>query len=177
MSINKSFDKEYMCFPYKKLNGTDKIILPEDVLTHLNAYKIQTPYFFKLVTSIGVTKYCSPIEFSAPKNVIYMPRRMIEDLYIADGDCIQVLSVNLPQGKSVKLKNIGESDFSKLINPTCVLEKHMRTKSTLELDEVIRIKIRELDRIYELKVIEIEPEDVISLIDANLRVTFFNEKI
>ena len=156
----------------KKLKNTDKIILPTSSLEHLDKFRIPAPYFFRITTEIGLTKYSGVIEFTAPNRTVYMSRTLIEDLFIVVGDKVQISCVSIPTGEYVKFKDVGKLDFMKLSNPTCVLERTLRNKSTLELNERIIIRIPELDCVYELEVIETKPGNVISLIDSNIKVEF-----
>ena len=184
ITVNNVLNKEFKCFPFshetfiihkstKQLNeleNADKIIIPEKTLNILINFNITSPYCFKLVSNnTNKVVYCSVAEFTAPDKTIYIPTRIFNDLHIVDR--VDLVSVNLPAGKKVKFN--APLDFLQLSNPQVILEKNLRNFSILSLN--MDIYIHFVGDMYNLTVSELDPGDVVHIIDTDLHVEF--EKI
>lgn len=178
---NHQFSKEYNCLPFsclkldgqktetevKNLEKTDYIIMPLSALDHLTNFKIHHPYFFRLTShEIGISEYCSVLEFTAPEKTVYIPSRLMDKLFIQNR--IYVNSVNLPNGKKVKFKATPE--FFNLPNQQVILERFLRNLNILSLGQELDILF--VGKLYKCTVIELDPCSTVSIINSDLNVEF-----
>jgi len=181
---NKQFEREFLCYSMdflaihdrtknaKKLNSTDKIIMPESALDHLQRYhNILCPYVFQL-TNKDMVAYCGVLEFTSESpHVIYVPKWLMLNLGLTDGDRVDVTSVNLQKGESIVLRPQSEM-FFKLSNPKSVLEHHLKRFTVLYQGEILSIEY--LGKTFDIDVIETKPDVAIDITDTDLKLEFVN---
>jgi ubiquitin fusion degradation protein 1 len=181
MQENKCFQKEYICMPInylqdiknkkeiKRLDSSDSIILPSSALEHLSKFDVKYPYFFRVQSkNLGLYHYCNVIEFTAEDRFVYVPGWIMQELFIGDTDRVYINSVTLQKGEKVKFKV--DKNFLELDNPSVVLERKLRSLNTLSMNQILNIQF--VGDTYKLEVIEISPDNIISIIDTNLKVEF-----
>lgn len=181
---NKQFEREFLCYSMDflaihnstknpdSLNSTDKIIMPESTLDHLQRYpNINCPYVFRLNNKDKVA-FCGVLEFTSESpHVIYVPKWIMLNLGLADGDRVDVTSVTLQKGESIVLRPQTET-FFKLSNPKSVLEHYLKKFTVLYQGEILSIEY--LDRMFDIDVIETKPDLAIDIVDTDLRLEFVN---
>ena len=163
---NKQFQKEYICFPmtYLEVAGKkshrevnhlermDKIIMPSSALKHLINFNISSPYTFRLTSSsTGLSCYCGVQDYDNEDRSIYVPSKLMDTLFIAEGQKVCLDSVSLPIGESVVLKV--QSEFLKLQAPDIILQKELRNIATLSLGQVLEIEF--VRKKYKIEVVKI----------------------
>jgi ubiquitin fusion degradation protein 1 len=156
------------------LNRSDKIIMPEAVLDHLHRYStIPCPYTFQLENNkTKQSAYSGVLEFTSPDaHIVYIPRWLMLNLGVDDGDRLNINSVTLDKGSSIKLRPQSEK-FFKISNPKALLERHLRNFTTLYQGEIITIQY--LGRIFDIDVLETQPDYAINIIDTDINLEFVN---
>jgi hypothetical protein len=181
---NKQFEREFLCYSMdflavqdktknaKVLNGSDKIIMPEAILDHLHRYpNIMSPYMFRLKNKDKVG-YCGVLEFTSDSpHVVYVPKWLMVNLGLMDGDRFEILSVNLQKGEMISLRPKTEM-FFKLSNPKSVLENHLKRFTVLYQGETLRLDY--LGKSFEIDVAETSPDRAIDITDIDLKLQFIN---
>lgn len=182
------YSKEFLCYPMstyakhakhakyakkdrdiKRINASDKIILPPSSLEHLTKYlEGDKQMMFKLSTNNSESRelFCGVLEFDSPEHTVYVPDWLLNDKNIKEGQRITLTSVELPKGTFVRIKP--DEDFLKLTNPKVVLEYNLRNFTTLYEGE--RIKLSYLNRDYHLEIVKTEPDRGISINNTNLEI-------
>jgi len=170
------FEANYQCFssafcdkPHLEEGG--KIILPPSALEKLSYLNIEFPMLFEL-SHVGVTPHlthCGVLEFVADEGSCYIPHWMMEMLLLNEGDVIKVKSATLPPGNFVKFQP-HSSTFLDISNPKAVLEKCLSNFSAFTKDDNIRIKYNQKN--YYLRVLEVRPDNAISIVERDIEVDF-----
>ena len=183
---NKQFQREFMCYSMNflelqdskknatQLNKTDKIIMPESILDHLSRYpKIECPYTFKLSNKKSKREvYCGVLEFTSnDPHIIYVPRWLMLNLGVEDGERVNVDSVTLEKGEFIKLRPQSEL-FFKLKNPKRLLERHLTNFTTMFQGEIISINY--LGKRFDIDVLETKPDKAINVVNTNINLEFVN---
>lgn len=172
---NKIFCEKFRCYVYDKISH-DSIILPESVLTELSKKSLELPYHFRISSDEGLTRHCSVNSFTAPDNTILVSQSLMNNLFSINGYMIEVAYVNLPKCTNVVFKTIGKYDICKLYNPVCVLERFLRNKSILQINDILDIPIKELKRTYKIQVTQLSPDNVVSIKDTTINFKFTEQK-
>ncbi len=93
-------------------------------------------------------------------------------LALEEGDLLQILSADLPQGSFVQLQP-QSPDFLDISDPKAVLENTLRNFSTLTMGDKFQFKYNDL--VYEIAVLLVKPESgsmSISVVETDLSVDF-----
>ncbi|KAI9141572.1 ubiquitin fusion degradation protein UFD1-domain-containing protein [Paraphysoderma sedebokerense] len=109
------------------------------------------------------------LEFIAEEGRAYLPRWMMQSLFLNEGDLITVKNVNLPLGKFVKIQP-QSVDFLDIYDPRAVLEQSFRSYATLTKDDVISISYN--NKQFDLLVMEVKPANAVSIVETDLEVDF-----
>ncbi|KAL7112237.1 hypothetical protein ACP275_05G139700 [Erythranthe tilingii] len=171
------FQEVLRCFPikaYKNPNHEvgDKIILPSSSLYQIYEQRIKFPLVFKLQSfkEGAVPSYSGVLEFDAEEGNVYLPGWMFHNLGIEEGENIVVSNAsNVLKGFYMKLQPHTKS-FTELSDPRAVLEKVLREFTCLGKGSTIAIKYNRVDFYFD--VLEVNPGDVITLIDTDCEVEF-----
>jgi ubiquitin fusion degradation protein 1 len=173
-----SFVEQYRCYSISLMSGREreelnyggKIIMPASALEKLASLNIVYPMLFKLMPKEG-EKYthCGVLEFIAEEGRIYVPYWMMQQLLLEEGDMIIIKNVNLEIGTYVKLQPQSK-DFLDISDPKAVLENSLRSFACLTKGDLIALNYN--DRIYELLIMETQPGEAISIIEADVEVEF-----
>ena len=88
--------------------------------------KIITPQTEVTLTNMktGNAHVCGVYEFTSPPGVCHIPYRVMEQLWISEGENVNICSVYPEDGTYIKLKP-QTTDFINLSTPKIVLEKTM----------------------------------------------------
>lgn len=133
-------------------------------------HDMEFPLLFKLSNTLARRHtHCGVQEFTGLGDKVYIPTWMMKNLSLNEGDRVQVESRSLPVAKYVKFEP-QSVDFLDITNPRVVLEKTLRDFSCLTLDDVIAIHYN--NKVYEMRVIELQPSDAVNIISCDLEVDF-----
>ncbi|KAF5399009.1 Ubiquitin recognition factor in ER-associated degradation protein 1 [Paragonimus heterotremus] len=177
-NLSSSFSTSYKCFPVSFFPGNlrnsvengGKVIMPPSVLEVLSRLNVQYPMLFKLTNAqANRTTHCGVLEFVADEGNIYVPYWMLRNLLLEEGGLVWVTNAALPVASFAKFQP-QSTDFLDISNPKAVLENLLRDFACLTVGDIIAINYNE--RVYELKVLETQPEDAVSIIECDMRVDF-----
>lgn len=166
-------DKAYQCVPFDRIfaNGEintlatgGKVNLPESVLLDISLEEEKSPYLFKLKNGEKFC-YCGVNQFTAADDTIEMPFWMMKALDRKLHDKIEIKLVKPPVGTYCKIQP-QEISWLDITDFKAVLEKSLRSYSTLY--EGVLFPLYYNENIYNLKVIQTQPENVIQIIDCDL---------
>lgn len=152
------------------LEHSNKIILPKNILYQLSEYdNLIYPLHFKI--NQDNTLY-SVHEFSEDVDHVFIPQHKFKKLDIQYENNIELTLVNKELTKGTKIKiQPHTKNFLDIEDPKEFLEKSLtKLYSCLTLNQTISIPYFETN-IY-FNILEIEPEDTISIIDTDLEVDF-----
>ncbi|GJQ09493.1 hypothetical protein GpartN1_g3718.t1 [Galdieria partita] len=152
-----------------QLENGDKIILPPSALDALTQMQVSYPMLFQLESSAGRVTHCGVMEFIAEEGFSYLPYWMMQNMAVEEGELIKIRNANLPKGTFVKLRP-QSSEFLAISDPKAVLEARLRNFSCLTQGDTIAIHY--LNRIYWIDILQVQPGDAISIIDADVNVEF-----
>ena len=93
---------------------------------------------------------------------------MMRNLLLEEGDVIDVESVTLPVARFSKFQPLS-SEFLDITNPKAVLENSLRNFACLSKNDIIAIKYN--GNVYELRVLETEPDDAVNIIECDMNVS------
>lgn len=174
----RPFNTMYKCYSVSMLPGAERnnvdrggrIFLPPSALDQLTRLNIVYPMLFKLTNphKERVT-HCGVLEFIADEGKCYMPYWMLRNLLLDEGAVVKIESVSLPVATFSKFQP-QSVDFLDITNPKAVLENELRSFACLTTGDVIAISYN--DRIYELCVLETQPESAVSIIECDMNVDF-----
>lgn len=176
------FEDYFRCYPVAMMpdnirkddaNFGGKIFLPPSALSKLTMLHIRYPMLFELTNeSENLRSHSGVLEFVAEEGRAYLPQWTMETLKLQPGSLIKIASCDLPNGRFVKIEP-QSVDFLDISDPKAVLENTLRKFSTLTIDDVIRIDYN--DTTYDIKVLEVKPENNnngICVIETDLETDF-----
>eukprot|EP00871_Galdieria_phlegrea_P004784 jgi/Galph1/5306/GphlegSOOS_G3988.1 len=152
-----------------QLENGDKIVLPPSALDALTQMQVSYPMLFQLESAAGRQTHCGVMEFVAEEGFAYLPYWMMQNLAVSEGELIKIRNANLPKGTFVKLRP-QSSEFLAISDPKAVLEARLRNFSCLTQGDTIAIHY--LNRNYFIDVLQVEPGNAVSIIDADVNVDF-----
>lgn len=177
-SVDGVFTEQFRAFSAAFLPGKEresinygsKIILPPSALARLSNLHIEYPMLFELSNPASAkATHGGVLEFIAEEGRAYLPRWMMQSLFLNEGDLITVKNVNLPLGKFVKIQP-QSVDFLDIYDPRAVLEQSFRSYATLTKDDVISISYN--NKQFDLLVMEVKPANAVSIVETDLEVDF-----
>ncbi|CAO2208114.1 unnamed protein product [Urochloa humidicola] len=164
------------------LEDGDRVLLPASALHRLTTLRVDYPMLFELhpAASGNATdpnqhhriSHCGVLEFVATEGTVVMPRWMMANLRLGEGDNVLVRSASsssLPKGTYVKLQPHA-SAFLDVSNPKAVLEKALRTFTCLTTGDTIMVSYN--GRSYYIDIVETRPAAAVSIIDTDCEVDF-----
>jgi len=179
-----SFEFYLKIYPISFLNRLDlekgdKVLLPSIILQKLSDSDIKGPIIFELTnTTSNKVSHCGVMDFTADEGCAYLPRWMIENLCINEGEILRFNHASLEKGNYVKFQP-QTNDFFEISNPKAVLEAKLRYFTCLTRSDIIAIEYN--NKIYWINIIEVKPGIAISIIDTDIDVDFgtpvINKKI
>ncbi|CAH8440306.1 unnamed protein product [Schistosoma turkestanicum] len=172
------FTTSYRCYPVSFLADNSrlsvekggKIIMPPSALDVLTRLNVQYPMLFKLTNQkANRTTHCGVLEFVADEGRIYVPYWMLKNLHLEEGGLVSVVNAALPIASFARFQP-QSTDFLDISNPKAVLENSLRDFACLTVGDIIAISYNE--RTYELKVLETQPKNAVSIIECDMSVDF-----
>lgn len=178
---NNRFCNNYRCYsssfgalPASKsedIQRGGKIIMPPSALDQLSRLHISYPMLFKLTNQNKNNRctHCGVLEFVAEEGVIFLPYWMMQNLFLNEGDIVQVENCTLPIATYARFQP-QSADFHEISNPKAVLENALRNFACLTKGDVIAIQYN--NRQYELIVQEVKPQDAVCIIECDISLEF-----
>eukprot|EP00808_Paulinella_micropora_P005333 g28077.t1 len=167
------------------LEDGDKIVLHQSILdqvmTKFKQRSLPHPMVWELRnTSVGKISHCGVLEFSAPdKDHAFLPKWMMENMFLEDGSPLQIKLKPLPKATSLKLQP-KETDFLTLPDPKSSLEYCLRKFTAVTKGDTIMVKHGK--KHYHFAVLEVQPDKfsppAVCVIDTKVSVEFqLDEKL
>ncbi|KAI7897989.1 ubiquitin fusion degradation protein UFD1-domain-containing protein [Cokeromyces recurvatus] len=160
-----------------ELNEGDKIVLPATALEQLLnqvggssgvlpsplTFELRHPHIPKAVIHSGVK------EFSSSSNTVaQLPQWMMSALDLKQDDHVLIKLKLLPKGTWTRLKPMSE-DYREITDYRAALESHLRSHyNTLTKGQILSCRYG--GRIYNFHVVDLKPEDAVSITDTDLEV-------
>jgi len=113
--------------------------------------------------------HCGVLEFVADEGKCYIPNWMMQNLYLTEGDFVNIQSASLPVATFARFQPQSTS-FLEITDQRAVLESDLRSFACLTKGDMLAIKYN--NKIYELLVLETKPEDAVSIIECDMQVDF-----
>ena len=148
-----------------------KIIIPNEILSKImenESLDLTEPFIFK-VTANNKSVYLGFSNQIIDDNS-YVHYRVLQDLFIEENSMVDLELVKLVKGNKVVFQP-STKDFLEINNHKLVLEKNlMENYSALSVGSNITIEFE--NRLYDIQVNKLEPEDAVSLYNTDLEVDF-----
>ncbi|VUZ45481.1 unnamed protein product [Hymenolepis diminuta] len=176
--IPSRFMMTYKCYSHLLTPGKSrddlmdggKILLPQSALEFLTRMNTTNPMTFKLTNmTSNESLHCGVLEFVADEGNIHVPYWMMKNLHLEEGDPVHVKSVVLPTATFARFQPQSVS-FLDIYDPKAVLEFALRKFACLSVGDVIPITYN--DNQYDLKVLELKPNDAVQIIECDMSVDF-----
>jgi len=161
------------CADRPDANCGDRLLLPPSVLREAQRLKLPFPLLFQC--SRGSKRcFCGVLEFSAPEDVAFVPKWIMEHLGLQEGWEVQLTTTGMAKPGTLARLKIPEVSFQKRVwelGAQKFLEKCMASYCFLE--EGTSIMVDHDGYHYSLEVVSLEPEPVVSLLGhVDLEVEF-----
>jgi hypothetical protein len=159
----------------EEFNNSDKIVLPSSALEQLlqkagSSGLLPSPLTFQLRhTHSGATIHCGVKEFSSSSNTtVFVPSWIMTSLGLNQGDHVLIKLDLLPKGTWAQLQPLS-ADYRDITDYRAALEAHLRGHyHTLTKGQTLSCKYG--GRTYQFKVLQLKPQDAVSIIDTDLEV-------
>ena len=177
---NNGFDQYFCSFSSKCGSISDtriedikkggKIVMPSSALEKLTRLNISYPMLFKL-TNENSSKFthCGVLEFLTDDGVACIPKWMMNNLLLNEGEELHVQSCSLPIATYAKFQP-QSIDFLDISNPKAVLENALRNYACLTKGDIIAIQYNGVQ--YELLVQDVKPGCAVCIIECDLDLEF-----
>jgi len=177
-NLPSTFTTQYRCYSVMMLAGNErndvdkggKIILPPSALDLLTRLNIVYPMLFKLTNARQKrSTHCGVLEFVADEGKCYIPNWMMQNLYLSEGDFVNIQSASLPVATFARFQP-QSTCFLEITDQRAVLESDLRSFACLTKGDMLAIKYN--NKVYELLVLETKPDDAVSIIECDMQVDF-----
>lgn len=182
VEVNNTFIKQFRCFSFdylimegekkekdiKNIECLNQIVMPKDCLEHIVNFKIPSPFYFQIESRKGKKTYASVHSYSHHDKIVFLPKKIMEELGISDDERVVLTSVNIPKAKSLTFKTIKE--FGELENPKLVIDKNLRDYTVFYENQKIDIIFAK--KRYQIIIKNLKPNDVVSCIDTDVDIQF-----
>lgn len=156
------------------VRSTDKVSLPRSAQAPLEGASRNGQLFFELRTPSGRSTHASILDFSVEEGTIGAPPQVLHLLgasAAAQGgmtEAVQVRYKVLKKGLFARVQPLRNEFQVGVVDVKSLLERELQLRTTLtEGDEVLA---RDGERVHTLRVLELQPESAVSLIDTDLEV-------
>ncbi|CAL4901481.1 unnamed protein product [Urochloa decumbens] len=174
-----TFEQTYRCLPPSAaanphLEDGDRVLLPPSALHRLTSLHVDYPMLFELrsgsASAAERASHCGVLEFVAMEGTVVMPRWMMSNLRLDEGDHVSVrTAAALPKGTYVKFRP-HEAAFLDVSNPKAVLEKTLRAFTCLTTGDTIMVSYN--GKSYYIDIVETRPAAAVSIIETDCEVDF-----
>ncbi|XP_041994098.1 ubiquitin fusion degradation protein 1 homolog [Salvia splendens] len=165
-----------MCLPFDtyrnpELESGNKVVLPPSCLSRLKDMGVRFPWLFKIESfKSEKSSHCGVLEFCADEGFVYVPRWMMDNLGIGEGEDVILRDAWAMMGTRMKLQP-HEGAFLEVGDVRGALEGALRGFSCLSKGDTIGVRCGE--REFLVDVLDVGPGgDVISLIDTDCAAEF-----
>jgi ubiquitin fusion degradation protein 1 len=132
--------------------------------------EVEFPMLFSITNQqSGRKTHAGVLEFVADEGLCHMPKWMMQNLVMGEGDRISVENVKLPVATFAKFQP-QSPDFLDLSDHKAVLERSLRTFSCLTEGDIIAINY--MSKIFEIVVLELKPAKAVSIVECDLELDF-----
>ena len=154
-------------------NNLGKIIISNYILEQIlsnNEYEISDePLMFKITSSNGKSIYVG-MHDSIIDERCFCHYRILQELFIEENTEVTLEVVKLPKGTKVKIQPSNKEfleikDFKTVLEYNLVQNYNVISKGT-------NITIEHESKLYDLQIIELEPQDAVSLFNTDIEVEF-----
>ncbi|CAD5226004.1 unnamed protein product [Bursaphelenchus xylophilus] len=156
----------------QEINYGGKILLPNSALDALIRLNIEYPMMFKLMSldpAFQRTTHAGVLEFSAEEGKAYLPKWMMEQLKLDEGDMCLIEYTRLPSATYAKFKP-QSTEFLNISNPKAVLEVELRKFACLTKGDIISVDYN--DQVMDFKVMDLKPANAVTIIECDMNVEF-----
>ncbi|TVU21954.1 hypothetical protein EJB05_31625 [Eragrostis curvula] len=186
-----SFVQYYRCLPTSYLGRGDivedgnKVFLPTSAVDRVCSLNLEWPLHFRIQNpSTGRASHCGMLEFVAEEGFIHVPTwfdlsswltdlaspfQLMERLGLEVNDLVLLQQKALPAATFLKLQ-AHTKDFLDVAYPRELLEHNLKKYACLTAGETITVT--EGDRRYCLNVLELQPEDAVSVLETDVNTDF-----
>ena len=152
----------------ERLANSNQVLLPPEILQN---EEIEFPVYFTISNnekSLNVAVF----EFTETPNVIYMPWFILNLLDLKEGEPVDVKMIEEEVVAATEITLMPhEHEFVTLTDPKAILE-HCISKNYPILTENEIIKINYIDKVYNLSVIDIKPNNIVSTVNCDVTLNF-----
>ncbi|RDX99420.1 Ubiquitin recognition factor in ER-associated degradation protein 1, partial [Mucuna pruriens] len=167
------FEEVYRCYPFSviekpHLENGDKI--GYSCKNRSASLEIEYPMLFEMKN--GAAKkvtHCGVLEFTADEGNIYIPKWMMKNMGLEEGNVVILKNTHIPVGTYVKLQP-HTMDFMDISNIKSILEFSLRSYSCLTTGDTIMIAYNKKE--YYIDVVETKPFPAVSIIETDCEVDF-----
>ncbi|KAI1711236.1 ubiquitin fusion degradation protein UFD1 domain-containing protein [Ditylenchus destructor] len=181
--MGRPFNMQLRCYSVPFFAGADaerintmnyggNVLLPNSALDQLTRLNVQYPLLFRIqnpdpmhqrVTHAGV------LEFMAEEGKCYIPTWMMQQLQLREGAIAIIEYKTLPSATFAKIKPMS-TDFLSISNPRAMFEIELRKYRCLTKNDVISIRYN--DQVLQFKVMDIKPENAVSITECDVNLEF-----
>lgn len=184
-NIPKKFDRIFKAQPVsyankndtKEINTGNKIFLPNSALNQLSQMNIQYPMMFKITNCQNKrSTHCSVLEFTSPEGIVYLPICMFHNLYLNPDQhgYIKLENISLQKGTFVKFQPFRMIYINEVFNQQAILENQLSSYACLTKGDILEISFQE--KCFKIEVIELKPQNAVSIIETDINVEFERPK-
>ena len=102
----KAYPPSYMERDNAQVEKGDKIILPQSCLETLSRLRISYPMMFEVTNAaVGRKTHCGVLEFTARGGTVYLPKWMMDNLFLEPGSKIRCARPGLCDERPVRQKS------------------------------------------------------------------------
>ncbi len=173
-----TFSRRYKCHSMIFYNGDnkfmetkDKILMPLSALDILSRLNIEYPLIFELFR-FGFEEnktYCSVLEFTSENNIVYLPQKIMDKLFIGEGENLEIRYVKMQKIQFIKLKPMS-CDFLKIMEPKVILEETLKNYTCVSNGDILDVEIE--GHKIEVLVTQVLPDGKGMTIDCECEVDF-----
>ncbi|TKY67367.1 Ubiquitin fusion degradation protein 1-like [Spatholobus suberectus] len=170
------FENVYHCYPVSFIEKQfDSFFYVTKLVGYLcknlsASLDIDCPMLFELRNpSAEKATHCGVLEFTADEGIIYMPKWMMENMRLEEGNIVILRSTHVPRGTYVKLQP-HTKDFLDISNPKSILEFSLRSYSCLTTGDTVMIAYNK--KKYYIDIVETKPSPAVSIIETDCEVDF-----
>ncbi len=155
----------------KFMETKDKILMPLSALDTLSRLNLEYPLTFEIFR-FGFEEnktYCGVLEFVDNTNYIYLPQKIMDKLYIGEGENLEIRYVQMKKIEFLKLKPLS-CDFLKIMEPKLILEETLKNYTCISNGDILDVEIEGVN--IEVLVTEVLPDGKGMTIDCECEVDF-----
>jgi hypothetical protein len=157
-------------------NNLGKIIISNYILEQIlkdnqdeEEFNSGEPLIFKITNFNGKSIYVG-MHDSIIDEKCYCHYRILQELFIEENSEVQLEVVKLPKGTKVKIQP-SNKDFLEIQDFKSVLEVNLVQNYNV-ISKGVNITIEHNSRLYDLQIVDLEPQDEVSLFNTDIEVEF-----